>query len=208
MSPSETDHGTRGGRGDDGDVDRRGVHGAPRDRVVVHGVRELCRTRIFRVTAESVELPSGTRQELSVVRHAGAVAVAAVDDDGRMVLVRQYRHPAGEWLEEVVAGRIEDGEEPLLAARRELEEEAGLRARSWHLVREFFPAPGFCSERMTLFVARDLELAGDDRRPPDPDEEIEVVRRSPADVLATSRDAKTLIAASFVASRDVDATSF
>ncbi|QDU85534.1 ADP-ribose pyrophosphatase [Planctomycetes bacterium Pla163] len=168
------------------------------DRPRVLGTRELCSTRIFSVHQERVVLPSGLEQDLAVVRHGGAVAVAAVGANGRLLVVRQYRHAVGDWLEEVVAGRLEPGEEPLAAARRELEEEAGMRAEHWREVSTFFPAPGFCSERMTLFVATGLRAAGPDRLAPDDDEEIEVAWRRPQDVLASARDAKTLVAAAFV----------
>jgi len=163
--------------------------------------RELCRTRIFEVHRDRVRLPSGVEQDWAVVRHGGAVAVAAVDARGRLLLVRQYRHATGGWLDEVVAGRLEPDEDPLEAARRELEEEAGLVAAAWERVTDFFPAPGFCSERITLFLATELASAGPDRRPPDPDEELEVLWRDPAEVLATSRDAKTLIAAAHLVER-------
>ena len=151
--------------------------------------------RIFEVHHEHVRLPSGLEQRVDVVRHAGAVAVAALDTDGRLLLVRQYRHPVGDWLVEVPAGRLEEGEDELEAARRELEEETGFRARRWSLLRRFWPAPGFCSERMSLYLAQDLEPAGDRRRAPDPDEEIELERWPPEQVLARCRDAKTLVAA-------------
>lgn len=172
------------------------------DRPRVLDTRELCRTRIFSVHQERVVLPSGLEQDVAVVRHGGAVAVAAVDEDGRLLVVRQYRHAVGAWLEEVVAGRLELGEEPLAAAQRELEEEAGLRAEHWREASTFFPAPGFCSERMTLFVATGLRTAGADRLQPDADEEIEVEWRRPEDVLAEADDAKTLVAAALVL-RDV-----
>jgi ADP-ribose pyrophosphatase len=153
------------------------------------------RGRIFTVRHDHVRLPSGLEQRVDVVQHAGAVAVAALDDDGRLLLVRQYRQPVGDWLVEVPAGRLEQGEDALGAARRELEEETGFRAGRWTLVRRFWPAPGFCSEHMSLYLAQELEPVGDRRRPPDPDEEIELVRWSPEQVLASCQDAKTLVAA-------------
>lgn len=160
--------------------------------------QELCRTRIFEVHTDRVRLPSGKEQDWAVVRHGGAVAVAALDADGRMLVVRQYRHATGGWMDEIVAGRLEGDEEPLLAAQRELEEEAGLQAATWSPVTSFFPAPGFCTERIALFVATDLRPAGPDRRQPDPDEELEVRWVDAQELLATSNDAKTLIAAAHV----------
>jgi ADP-ribose pyrophosphatase len=159
----------------------------------------LHRGRIFDVTRERVRLPSGLEQQLEIVRHAGAVAIAALDAEGRLVLVRQYRQAVGEWLVEVPAGRLEPGEDPETAARRELEEETGLRARRWSVLARFWPAPGFCSEQMTLFLAQDLEPAGASRRAHDADEELEVVRMTPAALFQESRDAKSLVAAAYLA---------
>jgi len=154
--------------------------------------------RIFDVTRERVRLPSGLEQELEIVRHAGAVAIAALDADGRLVLVRQYRQAVGQWLVEVPAGRLEPGEDPEVAARRELEEETGLRAARWSTLARFWPAPGFCSEQMTLFLAQDLAPAGAERRAHDVDEELEVVRMTPAALFEESRDAKSLVAAAYL----------
>lgn len=159
----------------------------------------IYRGRIFNVRRESVRLPSGLSQDLELIEHGGAVAIAALDDQGRLLLVRQYRHATGDWLVEVPAGRLEPGEDPEQAARRELEEETGYRAARWTVLARFFPAPGFCSEHMTLFLARELDGLGSERRPHDPDEELELLRLAPAAVLTTSRDAKTLLAAALLA---------
>jgi len=155
----------------------------------------LHRGPIFSLQREHIRLPSGLEQRLEIVHHAGAVAVAAVDSEGRMLLVRQYRHPAGTWLVEVPAGRLEPGEDELTAARRELEEETGHRATHWTLLRHFWPAPGFCSERMTLFLAQGLQEAGSSRLEHDPDEELELLRLTPREALERAQDAKTLVAA-------------
>jgi ADP-ribose pyrophosphatase len=152
----------------------------------------LLRGAVFDVVASRLEFPSGLRQELEIVEHPGAVAVAAVTDAGELVLVRQYRHAARAVLLEIPAGRLEPDEEPLAAARRELAEETGFRARVWHARGHFFPAPGFASERLHLFEARGLEHA---HAHPDADEELEVVLLSPARALEVARDAKTLLAA-------------
>ena len=155
--------------------------------------------RIFDVRRERVRLPSGLVQDLSLVVHGGAVAIAAETDAGELLLVRQYRHAAGAWLLEVPAGRLEPGEDPLAAARRELEEETGYRAEHWEVLSRFFPAPGFCSERMTLFHARGLSAAGAARLAHDADEELELVPMAPSAILkAGIPDAKTLLAAALV----------
>jgi ADP-ribose pyrophosphatase len=158
--------------------------------------------RVFDVVHEELVLPSGLRQSLDVVDHPGAVAVAAVDDEGRLLLVRQYRHACGDWTLEVPAGRVERGEDRLAAAMRELEEETHHRAASWELLLEFYAAPGFCSERLGLYLARGLVSVGADARAADHDEELEVVRVAPGDVGALAiLDAKTLVAASVVQAR-------
>lgn len=158
--------------------------------------------RIFDLLREQIVLPSGLQQDLTIVDHPGAVAIAAVDSNGDLLLVRQYRHAAGDWLLEVPAGRVEEGEDRLLAAMRELEEETGHRAASWEVLREFFAAPGFCSELMTIFVARDLVRVESGAKEKDHDEELEIVRRPLESLFAGDiRDAKTLIAAALLARR-------
>lgn len=161
--------------------------------------RRIFSGRIFDVIEESLRLPSGLRQDLAIVDHPGAVAIAALDEQGDLVLVRQYRHACGDWMLEIPAGRREPGEDSLSAAQRELEEETGHRAARWDLLREFHPAPGFCSELIALYLARDLELQDGGGKPADDDEEIELVRMSPAAVLASAiHDGKTLLAAALV----------
>ncbi len=121
------------------------------------------------------------------------VAIVAFDTDGLLTLVRQFRPPAQRELLELPAGRIEEGEDPLETARRELAEETGLRGGSWRYLRAFWTTPGFCRERVHLYVAEGLE-----RGEPDPDEgeEIEIVRW-PADEIAQHlgelADGKTLV---------------
>lgn len=167
-------------------------------RIEVLAAETLLDGRIFDIVEETIRLPSGLEQKLQMVDHHGAAAIAALNDNGELLLVRQYRHACGAWMLEVPAGRLEPGEDPLTAARRELEEETGYRAASWEVLSTFYPAPGFCSEFMTLFLARDLELVAD-RRPHDDDEELEVVTRRPEELLGGDvQDAKTLIAATLL----------
>jgi len=170
-------------------------------RVELLSTRVVHAGRIFDVLREHLRLPSGLEQEIEVVVHSGAVAIAALDDQGRLALVRQYRHPAGDWLVEIPAGRVEEGEDRLAAAKRELEEETGLRAQRWSLLREFFAAPGFCSELLSLYLAEGLERARTDRLAHDQDEELEASFAPLAEVLRDARDAKTLIAAALLSAR-------
>ncbi len=151
--------------------------------------------RVFDVVRTRLTLPSGVEQDLLVVEHPGAVAIAAVNAAGELLLVRQYRHAAREVLLEIPAGRLEREETPLAAAQRELAEETGHRARAWRELATFLPAPGFCSERIFLFEARELEPGPSQ---PDADEELELTSLAPERVLALARDGKTLLAAALL----------
>lgn len=162
----------------------------------------LHRGRIFDVVHERIRLASGLEQAIDVVEHNGAVAIAPITDDGKLVCVKQYRRPANDVLVEIPAGRVEPDEPRLEAARRELEEETGLRCASIELLAEFYPAPGFCSEYMSLYVARGLTVAGDDRLSPDDDEELSTVEYTLDELMALPcRDAKTLVAAALLLGR-------
>lgn len=152
--------------------------------------------RIVAVRLDDVRLPDGhvTRQE--VVEHAESMTVVAVDAEGRLVLVRQYRHPAGADLLETPAGSVDPGETAEEAVNRELAEETGLMAREVLKLGAFFLAPGWCTEHMHVYLARDLYEAP---LPPDEDERIEVVRLPRAEwealiAAGAIRDAKSIAA--------------
>ncbi len=130
--------------------------------------------------------------EREIVEHPGAVAIVAVDSEGMLTLVRQRREAVRAELVELPAGTLEEGEAPLAAARRELEEETGLTGGSWQEVATFYTTPGFCRERMHLFFAEGLERG---EASPESDEELEVVRWAKGEVAANVagiEDAKTL----------------
>jgi ADP-ribose pyrophosphatase len=113
----------------------------------------------FTVTTDIVREPSGVQTQRDIVRHSGSVVVLAVEETrlGPSVLLEhQYRHAAQQYLWELPAGRIDNGEKPLEAAKRELIEETGYRAKKWKRILYFFATPGFVAEPMSLFLAKDL----------------------------------------------------
>jgi len=119
--------------------------------------KEVYRCKLFRVTEdEARDAKEGFTIKRSVVRHGGSAVMMAVDDRKRILLVRQYRLPAGRELWELPAGRLDPGEKPLQAAKRELAEETGYTARKWTRLASFFVSPGYVAERMTIFLARDV----------------------------------------------------
>jgi 8-oxo-dGTP pyrophosphatase MutT (NUDIX family) len=113
--------------------------------------------RIITLVRETVAMPGGGDSVREIVRHIGAVCIAAVDDEGRVVMVRQYRHPVRGYLWELPAGlRDADGEAPLDTAKRELAEEVGLAAERWSLLANNFSTPGFCDEQVLIYLAEGL----------------------------------------------------
>jgi ADP-ribose pyrophosphatase len=163
---------------------------------------------LFSVTTDQVEEPGRVRARRDVIRHAGSIVVLAVQDndknDGaertarktepRILLERQYRHAAQSMMWELPAGRIDDGETPLTAAKRELLEETGYTARHWKRILHFYVSPGFLDETMTIYLARGLRAGV---AQPEADERIAVkfFALSEAKRMALNgsiRDAKTI----------------
>jgi ADP-ribose pyrophosphatase len=166
--------------------------------------RTAFRGPVFSVATDQVVEPSGVSVRRDTVRHQGSVVVLAVDDTRalpRVLLERQYRYPAGGYLWELPAGRIDEGETALAGAKRELLEETGYTAKRWKRALFFYSSPGFLDETMTIYLARDL-VPG--QAQPEEDELI-VPRFFPLDKLvrmATSgrlRDAKTIAAVLWLA---------
>ncbi|MGB2887533.1 MAG: NUDIX hydrolase [Candidatus Acidiferrales bacterium] len=112
--------------------------------------------RVFSVRRDRVIEPGGVEATRDVVVHPGSVVVMPVFPGGRILMIRQYRHSVGRFLWELVAGRIDRGESPLTAARRELAEETGYTARRYRKLMDLFPTPGFVTERMVVFAAEGL----------------------------------------------------
>jgi ADP-ribose pyrophosphatase len=159
--------------------------------------REVYKGPLFRVTREEVIEPSGVKVRRDIVRHTGSVVILAIDEsqrEPRVLLERQYRHAAQDYLWELPAGRIDEGEAPLAAAKRELHEETGYTARRWKRILHFYASPGFVAEPMSVYLAQDLK-AGEAQ--PEADEVIEkhLIPLSKAVRMATSgtiRDSKTI----------------
>jgi ADP-ribose diphosphatase len=118
--------------------------------------KEITRNRIFRVTFDHAIDPDGFEIQRFIVHHRGSAVMMPVDENNRILLVRQYRLPARRYLWELPAGTIDEGETALQTARRELIEETGYRAKKWRKLAEFFPSPGFLSEKMTIYLATGL----------------------------------------------------
>lgn len=112
--------------------------------------------RIIQVQVDEVELPNGKTSTRELVKHPGAVAVIAITDDNKLVMVEQYRKPLEKVIVEIPAGKLEKGEEPALCARRELEEETGYDCKSLELVSSFYTSPGFADEIIHVYVAKGL----------------------------------------------------
>ncbi|MCL2030207.1 MAG: NUDIX hydrolase [Oscillospiraceae bacterium] len=158
--------------------------------------RRVFSGRVFDVEVDQIEMDGGRRAEREVVRHPGGVGVLAVDEAGRAVMVRQYRYGAGREMLEIPAGRLEPGEDPRQAALRELREETGARAGVCVSLGEIIPTGAYCSERIYLYLARDLTWGGTD---PDDGEIVEIERVPPDRLWADIRagridDAKTIAA--------------
>jgi ADP-ribose pyrophosphatase len=128
---------------------------------------------VFGLRRDELIEPSGVRTTREVITHPGSVVVLPVLPDGRIILIRQYRHATRQYLWELVAGRMDPGETPEVAAARELIEETGFRAKSFRVFLDVFPTPGFLEERMFILLAEGL-TAGE----AEPEEDEKIVSRA------------------------------
>ncbi len=148
--------------------------------------------KVFSVYSDTLAEPSGRRSVRDVIRHNGSVVMLAVDEsknpaDPDVILERQYRHAAGQFLIELPAGTREPGEAPLAAAKRELIEETGYRAKRWTMLVRYFASPGFLGEWMQIYLARDLRAG---TATPELDEQIEIVRMPLSQAMQLIADGK------------------
>jgi len=164
--------------------------------------KTVFRGKVFTVSVDTVQEGDATYQR-DVVHHPGSAVIIPLFHDETVALVKQYRHPAVRYLLEVPAGTLEEREDPEIGAARELEEELGLVAGRLDLLSEFFVSPGFCEEKMWVYLATELTNT---KQNLDEDEIIEVVKISLQEALemisdGEIQDAKTIIALLLTASR-------
>jgi ADP-ribose pyrophosphatase len=163
---------------------------------------------LFRVLHDKIVEPDGKHNERDVIRHNGSVVILALDESKSkknpwIVMERQYRHAANQYLWELPAGKLDAGEAPLDGAKRELEEETGYRAKKWKPLVEYYASPGFLGESMKVFIAEGL-VAGEAR--PEDDEKIDFRLVKLSDVLKMIKkgailDGKTLTSVLLYTSR-------
>ena len=185
-----------------------------RETVIASNVIHRGRVGSFRI--DTVRFADGRESTREILGHPGAVAIVAVDPDGQVLLVRQWRTAAGRALLEIPAGTLDliDPamgliEDPALAAPRELEEETGYRAKAWRKLAAFWTAPGFATELMHLYLATDLSPAVGDRLGPDEDERLQLVRLPLTAALAAIEggeicDAKSIVGLFWLARLDAE----
>lgn len=129
--------------------------------------------KILNLKVDTVEMPDKKYSKREIIEHSGAVAMVTVTNDGEMVLVKQYRKAVEDFLLEIPAGKLEVNEEPRETAIRELKEETGLESDKLTYISEFYPSPGYSSERIHLFLAQDLREVPYE---PEPGEFLEIVK--------------------------------
>lgn len=122
----------------------------------ITSTKEIYNCSQFRISEDEATDKTGWQIKRSVVRHRGSAVMMAVDAKNRVLLVKQYRLPADQYMWELPAGKVDPGETVAQAAKRELIEETGVRAQKWKKLTSFFPSPGYVDEKMTIFLATEL----------------------------------------------------
>ena len=143
--------------------------------IIPEKIRKVFEGRIFTVQVETITLPKSGTFNAEIIRHPGSVVLVPMTADGRMILVRQYRHAIGRWVWELPAGSLKHGEDPARAAVRECQEEIGLIPSKVEKLGALFPTPGYCDEEMNFYRLTGLRepTADDEAAHPDEDEDIE-----------------------------------
>ncbi len=149
--------------------------------------QKIYQGRIISLQKDRVKLPDGKQAWREVVKHGGGAGIVAVTSQKEIWLVKQYRYPTGQDLWEIPAGKVDPGENPLQTAQRELREETGCQAAEWQLLSEFYSSPGFCSEKLSIYLAWDLEMH---EACPDEGEFLQVKKFPLSEVLLMLRDGR------------------
>ena len=124
--------------------------------VTVNDSKTVYQGRAFSFAVDNITLPNGVRTDIALVRHPGSTGIVPIDEKGRVIMTRQYRHPVAEWILEVPAGTNEPGESPLVCAQRELEEETGMRAETFIELAAIHILPSYSDELIRVYLAMDL----------------------------------------------------
>ncbi|MBQ2614032.1 MAG: NUDIX hydrolase [Clostridia bacterium] len=156
--------------------------------------KEIFKGRIVTLKVDEVEMPDGSLAERELVFHPGGVGVVAIDEEDRVVLVKQFRKPIEDAIYEIPAGKLDAGEDHRLCGMRELEEETGLKAEEFVYLGFIYPSPGFTDEKTHMYLATGLTQG---ETHPDPDEYLDIVRMPLNEVLSKImkneiNDAKTV----------------
>ena len=157
--------------------------------------KSIYKGRVITLNIDTVTLPNGVTIDLEMVRHPGAAAVVPLKEDGRVILIRQFRHAAGGFIYEIPAGKLHPGEDPVVCAARELEEEIGYKAGTFELLSSIFTAPGFTDEIIHVYKATELTSG---RQQLDRDEVLDVTELPLLDAIrmidtGVIRDAKSIV---------------
>ncbi|SFC43209.1 NUDIX hydrolase [Peribacillus sp. B-H-3] len=158
--------------------------------------------KVIKLQVDEVELPDGKTSKREIIKHPGAVAVIAVTEDNKIILVEQYRKALERSIVEIPAGKLEKGEEPKYSAERELEEETGYECERMELINSFYTSPGFADELVHVFLAHNLKKK-ENAAPADEDEFVELIEVSLEEAQAfikegKIRDAKTVFAIQYL----------
>ena len=165
----------------------------------VNSQEALYQGRVFRLDKENITLGNGVNVDVDIIRHPGASAIVPLLKENTLLMIRQYRHAVGDFIWEIPAGTLDANEAPIQCARRELIEETGYSADSWHELGKIYPLPGYSDERIHIFLASDLTPARQDL---DMDEVLEVHEVDFKDAIemiykGEIQDAKTIAALMF-----------